>query len=103
MAADRKLLVQAMMMDPLTGAVCTTAEIDQMVDEYLIEEAKWLPQYKEETERAKARMAERHAKGTFIDRCRDYKGAARVKEKTVEEMQANAEKQRAEGAKTDKT
>ena len=102
-SADRKLLVQAMMMDPLTGAVCTTAEIDQMVDEYLIEEAEWLPQYTAEIELAKVRMAERRAGGTFIDRCRDYKGAARVKEKTVEEMQANAEKQRAEGAKTDKT
>ncbi len=51
----------------------------------------------------KVRMAERYANGTFIDRCRDYKGAARVKEKTVEEMRQNAEKQRAEGAKTDKT
>ena len=102
-AADRKLLVQAMMMDPLTGAVCTTAEIDQMVDEYLIEEAEWLPQYKNEIEAAKIRMEERKQNGTFIDRCRDYKGAARIKEKTVEEMKANAEKRRAEGAKTDKT
>ena len=102
-AADRKLLVQAMMMDPLTGAVCTTAEIDQMVDEYLIEEAEWLPQYAAEIEAAKARMEQRKKEGRFIDRCRDYKGAARVKEKTVEEMKKNAEKQRAEGAKTDKT
>ena len=102
-AGDRALLVQAMMMDPLTGAVCTTAEIDQMVDEYLIEEAEWLPQYAEEIERAKERMAKRQADGTFITKRRDYRGAARIKEKTVEEMQKNAEAHRKEGAKTDKT
>ena len=102
-SADRDLLVQAMLMDPLTGAVCNTAEVDQMVDEYLIEEAEWLPQYAEEIERAKVRMAERHANGTFITRNRDYKGAARIKEKTVEEMCLDAERQRSEGKKTDKT
>lgn len=101
--ADRSLLVQAMMMDPLTGAVCTTAEIDQMVDEYLIEEAQWLPQYRDEIECARKRMEARKQNGTFIDAKRGYKGAARVKEKTVEEMQKNAELHRKEGQKTDKT
>ncbi len=102
-AGDRALLVQAMMMDPLTGAVCTTAEIDQMVDEYLIEEAEWLPQYADEIEKAKERMAERRENGTFITKKRDYQGAARIREKTVDEMQLNAKKYRDDGAKTDKT
>ncbi len=102
-AGDRALLVQAMMMDPLTGAVCTTAEIDQMVDEYLIEEAQWLPQYADEIEKAKLRMKERQENGSFITKKREYRGAARIREKTVEEMQQNAKKYRAEGAKTDKT
>lgn len=102
-SGDRNLLIQAMMMDPLTGAVCTTPEIDQMVDEYLIEEAEWLPQYAEEIERAKVRMEERKANGTFITKHRDDQGAARIHRKTVEEMKQNAEKHRAEGAKTDKT
>ena len=56
-AGDRKLLVQAMMMDPLTGAVCNPPEIEQMVDEYLIEEEQWLPQYREEIAAAKIRVA----------------------------------------------
>jgi len=53
---DIHLLRQAMLMDPLTGAVCTPAEIFQMVDEMLIAQAQWLPQYADEIERAKARF-----------------------------------------------
>lgn len=102
-AGDRQLLIQAMMMDPLTGAVCNTYEIDQMVDEYLIEQAQWLPQYAEEIEKAKVRMQERKENGTFSDAKRDYKGAARLHTKTVEEMKENAEKARADAAKSDKT
>ena len=37
---------QAMMMDPLIGAVCNPPEIWQMVDEMLVAQARWLPQYK---------------------------------------------------------
>ena len=42
---DDMLLRQAMMMDPLTGAVCNPPEIWQMVDEMLVAQAQWLPQY----------------------------------------------------------
>lgn len=44
-SGDDKLLRQAFMMDPLTGAVCNTPEIWRMVDDYLAEQAEWLPQY----------------------------------------------------------
>jgi len=44
---DDQLLRQAMMMDPLTGAVCNPPEIWQLVDEMLIAQAQWLPQYQE--------------------------------------------------------
>ncbi|MBQ5973809.1 MAG: alpha-glucosidase/alpha-galactosidase [Oscillospiraceae bacterium] len=101
--ADRALLIQAMMMDPLTGAVCNPPEIEQMVDEYLIEEAEWLPQYAEEIERAKARMARRHETGTFLADKRDYAGAARLHVKTVDEMRADADRARAVAARSDKT
>jgi len=50
------LLRQAMLLDPLTGAVCNPFEIDQMVDEMLVGEQKWLPQYKDAVERADARL-----------------------------------------------
>jgi alpha-galactosidase len=42
---DRQLLKQAMMMDPLTGAVCTTHQISDLTDEMLKEQKEWLPQY----------------------------------------------------------
>ena len=103
-AADRTLLIQAMMMDPLTGAVCNTYEIEQMVDEYLVEEAQWLPQYVEngEVERAKARLEKAKAEGTFISARRDYKGAARLHVKTVDEMRADREAASRNAANADK-
>ena len=42
---DVTLLKQAMMMDPLVGAVCTTPEISRMTDEMLTAQEQWLPQY----------------------------------------------------------
>ena len=74
-AGDIRLLRQAMLMDPLTGAVCTPAEIYQMVDEMLVAGEQWLPQYKEEIARAKERLSS----GNLIPP-RDYKGI-RVHEK----------------------
>ncbi len=44
---DDNLLRQAMMIDPLVGAVCNPPEIWQMVDDMLIAQEKWLPQYQE--------------------------------------------------------
>ena len=76
------------MMDPLTGAVCTPDEIKQMVDEMLVAQAQWLPQYKEEIERAKERLQEKKAP------YRPVKGFT-LKEKTVEEMAQEKERFRA--------
>lgn len=99
-SADIGLLRQALLMDPLTGAVCTPPEIMQMADEMLIEEAEWLPQYGAEIERAKLRMEERRKNGSFIE----PKGlsGSRVREKTVEEMRKNREEARKNAAETDK-
>ena len=44
---DVSLLKQAALMDPLTGAVCNPPEIWQMIDEMLVAQEEWLPQYKE--------------------------------------------------------
>jgi alpha-galactosidase len=81
---DVELLKQAMMMDPLVGAVCTTPEISQMTDEMLIAEAQWLPQYQDEISAAKQRFDSELRLGT-----KSTQGAARVKVKTVAEMQEN--------------
>ncbi|MFY9593643.1 MAG: alpha-glucosidase/alpha-galactosidase [Caldicoprobacterales bacterium] len=82
---DDLLLRQAMMMDPLVGAVCNPPEIWQLVDEMLVAQAQWLPQYKDAIEEAKKRLAS----GKLIPTRDDYKGAARLKIKTVEEMAKN--------------
>ena len=79
---DDFLLRQAMMMDPLVGAVCNPPEIWQMVDEMLIAQEKWLPQYKSSIKAARKRFKA----GNLIKTREGYMGAARLKTKTVEEM-----------------
>lgn len=91
---DVKLLKQAALMDPLTGAVCNPPEVWQMVDEMLIAQEEWLPQYTEAIASAK----ERFAKGDLLPTKDDYQGAARVRVKTVEEMAANKKKATANAA-----
>jgi len=71
---DVGLLKQAVMLDPLTGAVCNTYEISQMVDEMLVAQAKWLPQYSQEISHARKRLRDEKSLGT-----RKSKGAARRK------------------------
>ena len=94
---DVFLLKQAMMMDPLVGAVCTTAEIDQMTDEMLMAGEQWLPQYADAIAAAKVRRAS----GDWVERA-EYAGAARLTVKTAEDMKAEAEKNRAMAAATEK-
>jgi len=92
---DIKLLRQAMLMDPLTGAVLTPAEVLQMTDEMLIAQEAWLPNYKDEIPKAKARFA------SAAIPPRDYKGL-RIKEKTVTEMRRDSEDARRNAANADK-
>ena len=51
---DVQLLKQAVLMDPLTGAVLNPPEVWALVDEMLIAQAEWLPQYGEYIEGLKA-------------------------------------------------
>ncbi|MCG9894341.1 MAG: alpha-glucosidase/alpha-galactosidase [Fimbriimonadaceae bacterium] len=85
---DDTLLRQAMMMDPLTGAVCDPPEIWQMTDEMLVALAEWLPQYGPAIEAAQTRLAA----GNLIPTLDDNKGAARLQVKSVAEMEADKEK-----------
>ena len=82
---DITLLKQAAMMDPLTSAVCDPNEISQMVDEMLIAQAKWLPQYKKEIAEARRRL--KYEKPLGI---RSVKGAARLKTKSIAEMRKDS-------------
>lgn len=94
---DADLLKQAVMMDPLTGAVCNPDEISQMVDEMLVAQARWLPQYKAAIPPARRRLKSDKPLGT-----RKTKGAARLHTKTVAEMNANAGKARKNALAADK-
>ncbi|MFC5467980.1 alpha-glucosidase/alpha-galactosidase [Cohnella suwonensis] len=95
---DDKLLRQAFMMDPLVGAVCNPNEIWQMVDDMLVAQEKWLPQYGDAIVAAKARLAS----GKRVPTKEGYRGAARLHVKTVEEMQADREAANRNAGESDK-
>ncbi len=82
-----KLLKQAALMDPLTGAVCNPPEIWQMIDEMLIAQEKWLPQYAEGIKAAR----ENFSKGNLIPTNEGYRGAVRQRVKTPSEVAAERE------------
>lgn len=86
-SGDVNLLKQAALMDPLTGAVCNPPEIWQMIDEMLIAQEKWLPQYVEGIKAAK----ESFAKGNLIPTNEGYRGAVRQRVKTPEKVAAERE------------
>lgn len=94
---DDKLLRQAFMMDPLVGAVCNPKEIWQMVDEMLVAQEAWLPQYGAAIAEARQRLAA----GDLIP-TRPYEGAARLKVKTVEEMQLDRDAANKNAGQSDK-
>lgn len=92
------LLRQAMMMDPLTGAVCNPPEIWQMADELLVAQEKWLPQYKEAIVKAKTRLNA----GNLIPTRKNYKGAAHIETKSIEEMKKDKEAAKKNAAASEK-
>lgn len=93
-----QLLRQAFMMDPLVGAVCNPKEIWQMVDEMLVAQEQWLPQYKNSIAEAKVRLAS----GNLIPTQEGYRGAARLKVKSVEEMQQDRDAANKNAGESDK-
>jgi alpha-galactosidase len=98
---DALLLKQAMLLDPLVGAVCDPEEVWQLADEMLVAQAAWLPQYAAEIPSARARLAAHEQAGTRV-KLRETEGAARVQTKTVEQMQADRAAARANAQAADK-
>lgn len=96
-SGDVDLLKRAMMMDPLTGAVCDPHEIWQMTDEMLVAQARWLPQYKKAIRAARKRLAVERPLGT-----KRTKGAARLKTRTTFELRRNREAARRNADAADK-
>jgi alpha-galactosidase len=98
---DVTLLKQAMLHDPLVGAVCNPEEVWQMTDEMLVAQAPWLPQYAAAIAGAEARLAQAEANGTRVA-LRETIGAARLTTKTVEQMAADAARTRRLAGAADK-
>jgi len=95
---DVELLKQAILLDPLTAAVCNPPEVWQMVDEMLVAQAEWLPQYAAAIPAARARLSS----SPSLARFNGYAGAARLATKSVDEMAADKESARRNAAETDK-
>lgn len=93
---DVTLLKQAMLHDPLVGAVCDPEEVWQMTDELLVAGAKWLPQYATEIDRAQARLEESEKNGTRVA-LKSTKGAARLAQKTIDQIREEKSKDAAVG------
>jgi len=79
-----ELLKQAVLHDPLVGAICSPEEVWQMVDEMLVAQAAWLPQYENAIPAAKERLAKGKVK------TRDWTGAARREVRSVEQLRQQA-------------
>lgn len=86
---DVDLLKQAVLHDPLVGAICTPDEVWQMVDEMLVAQAEWLPQYAHAIPAAKERLKHRKVQ------TREWSGAARLNVRTVDELRATKAKKTA--------
>ena len=98
---DVTLLKQAMLHDPLVGAVCDPEEVWQMTDEMLVAQAQWLPQYQDKIAASAASLDHHAAHGTRVT-LRQTEGAARLHTKTLEEMGEDAANSRRNAAAADK-
>ncbi len=94
---DVTLLKQAMLLDPLVGAVCDPPEVWQMTDELLVAQARWLPQYRRAIPAARRRFAGERKLGRYGTR-----GFARLPTKTVAEMKRDAAAARRNAQAADK-
>ena len=89
-SGDVTLLKQAVLHDPLTAAVCDPEEIWQMVDEMLVAQRQWLPNYAAgDIDAAAERLAKHERDGTRV-RLRDgWRGSTRREPRGVEELRAD--------------
>lgn len=91
MTGDVDLLKQAVLHDPLVGAICTPDEVWQMVDEMLVAQSQWLPQYADVIPAAVERL-----KNPKVA-TRDWQGAVRIGVRSVEELRRAKGKPAGEG------
>src|SRR5215217_6748108 len=82
LTGDVDLLKLAMLHDPLVGAICSPEEVWQMVDEMLVAQAAWLPQYADAIPAARERLKTPKVK------TREWSGSARRAVRSIEELKA---------------
>ena len=102
--ADVTLLKQAMLHDPLVGAVCNPEEVWQLTDEMLCAQAEWLPQYVASgaIDDAAKRLETAERLGMRVKTDATYQGAARIAVKSVDALQADATAARENAQAADK-
>jgi alpha-galactosidase len=79
---DLDLLKLAVLHDPLVGAICTPEEVWQMVDEMIVAQAQWLPQYAHAIDGAKDRLSRKTVKTT------EWAGSSRREVRNIDELRA---------------
>ena len=87
-SGDVDLLKLAVLHDPLVGAICSPEEVWQMVDEMLVAQAEWLPQYSDAIPAAKERLTRKTVATS------DWQGAARREVRPVEAIRSEKAMQR---------
>jgi alpha-galactosidase len=102
--ADVTLLKQAMLHDPLVGAICNPEEVWQLTDEMLCAQAEWLPQYVASgaIDDAARRLETAERLGMRVKTDATYQGAARIAIKSVDALQADAAAARENAQAADK-
>ena len=93
-AGDDTLLRQAMLLDPLVGAVATPPEVWQLVDDMLLAQRQWLPQYGQAIAAAEERLNSADRLPT-----REWEGAARLEVRSVEQLRAGGRQRRGDHAR----
>jgi len=83
LTGDILLLKQAMLHDPLVGAVCDPDEVWQMTDDMLLAQKEWLPQYADGI--AKLRPAVNGNRRPL----RPIEGTLRKKVKSIDDLRNN--------------
>lgn len=88
-AGDVMLLKQALLHDPLSGAVADPEQLWQLADEMLVAQRNWLPNYDSAAIDAAAdRLAEHEASGTRVELL-DWPGSSRRPVRSVDEIRAD--------------
>lgn len=88
---DLDLLKQAVLHDPLVGAILNPEEVWQMVDEMVVAQEKWLPQYAHAIPEARERLRNPKVK------TREWSGAARLDVRSVDELRDAKARKASEG------